>query len=142
MSDNPGNGLAQPKYTVDVYVSFLRIDNDAVAFASPELITVTTDGLTGIISLGRTKHFEFGMKAEIFESRFDDKLGHFIMKAYYIRKDEEWEEIMRYWADDLTGDPISKRATVKPPDNVQIGFSAQKGGDIEARLIDYYYYSE
>ena len=137
----PTVGTSQSKYTIDIYVGFLRYFDDSIQFDSPKLITTTTNGLTSIVSLGRTKNYEFGIKIEILKSKFYDTSNYIVGKAYYVKKDDKWEEILKFCHSPEIFGSLKERSKFIEPKYVWGGGSTLEPITYEVRQNDYYYVS-
>lgn len=134
-------GRTQSKFTIDIYVGYLKYFDDSIQFDSPNHITTTTNGLTNIISLGKTKNYEFGIRIEILKSNFYDTLKYIVGKAYYIRKAGKWEEILNFSHSPEMIGSIKERSKFIPPKYIWGGGSTIEPITYEVRQNDYYYTS-
>src|SRR5688500_8522911 len=84
-----------PRFMIDLEVGYLRFKNDSIQFQKPKTISVSTSGCTEILSLGTSRRYEFGIRLEILVSKLTGEEKLLVGKAYYVRSNNQWKEIMK-----------------------------------------------
>jgi hypothetical protein len=125
------------KYMIDIEIGFLRFNNDSIKFKKPQSLTINTTGCTEIFSIGKSRKHEFGMKVEILPSKLNGKEEYLIGKIYYIKNNNEWQEVINVTHALWNVNPISKR---EKPDIEMMGGASIDSPDVyDVRLNDSYY---
>jgi hypothetical protein len=126
------------KFLVDARVAFIKYQGDSIEIDNPKMFTVNTNKCTEIFSLGKTKLYEIGMRVEILSSELSGKTGFIVGKAYYIKKNGQWEVIVKFDHAEEIISPISSRQKPSKSDYI-IGGASTEEPIFKVRLRDDYY---
>ena len=102
------------------------------------MITLNTNKCTEIFSLGKTKLYEIGMRVEILSSELSGKSSYVVGKAYYVKKNGQWEIIVKFDHSEEIIVLISDRKKPSKADYI-IGGASTEEPEFEVRLRDDYY---
>jgi hypothetical protein len=131
-------GFAQhPRFVIDIEVGYLQFKNDSVKFKTPKVFSINTSGCTEIFSLGKSRQYEFGMRIEILASRLTGDEKYLVGKAYYIRKDDQWQEVMKIEHSEIELRPVARRE--RTFGSTMGGASTDYPDLFDVRLNDSYY---
>lgn len=97
--------------------------------------------MSEVISLGRTKRYEFGIKMEFLVSRLYEKETYLLGQVYYIRENGgAWKEAMTLEHREVELSPLSER--VKLDIDIMGGASTDAPEWFDVRLNEFYYVSK
>lgn len=125
------------KFTIDLEVGYLRFKNDSVQFKTPNNFSISTSGCTEIFSLGKSRRYEFGMKVEILASKLTGGEKYLVGKVYYVKNDNQWQEIMKIEHRELEVRPFAQRERTDM--FITGGGSIDYPDAFDVRLNDNYY---
>lgn len=126
-----------PKFMIDLEVGYLRFKNDSVQFPRPKTFSISTSGCTEIFSLGKSYRYEFGMRLELFVSKLTGENKYLVGKVYYVKNNNQWQEIMKIEHRELEVRPIAQRE--KTDMFIIGGASIDYPDPFDVRLNDNYY---
>jgi len=124
-------------FTIDLEVGYLKFKNDSVLFEPPKKFSISTPGCTEIFSLGKSRRYEFGMRVEILASKLTGEEKYLVGKVYYVKKDNQWLEIMEIEHRETEVRPFSQRERTDM--FITGGASIDYPDAFDVRLNDNYY---
>jgi len=125
------------KFAIDLEVGYLRFKNDSVQFKTPKNFSITTSGCSEIFSLGKSRQYEFGMRVEILVSKITGDEKCLVGKVYYVKNDNQWQEIMKIEHRELEVRPFAQRERTDM--FIMGGGSIDYPDAFDVRLNDNYY---